>query len=197
MINRIKELQPCSQTKNGTLLYGDVQALYREEKKKYTVMGCYVHVVYPPLSDNMAIEQLKKEIPFLSDDYLCFLKKYNGLNLFSTSFCLYGFGRLLSDGLYIVSRDPDIMLPFHLGDYNKSGNETYEIGTFCECKLVNDTVKQRYFLLNKKNTVVAEWETVQDLINDCIGELSIHFSEDGKAKTPKVIGKYIFNKIVL
>ena len=109
---------------------------------------------------------------------------------------MYGFGRIWLNGNYVTSRDIEIVLPYHLGDYNKQNKEVYEIGTFCECKLLNDTKKQSYFLINKKNLAVAEWKSIESLIRDCINELITYYNENGKAKAPSIMGKIIFNKII-
>lgn len=195
MLEQIKKTIPRKIAKNGALLLGDVQSLYKDEKKQYNVIGTYVHVLYPPIKCKDEVLQLKTEVPFLSADYLSFLQKYNGLNAYSDSFCLYGFGRILVEGKYMISRDPDIVLPYHLGDYNKKKNELYEIGTFCECKLLNDSKKEFYYLLNRKNEIVAKWDSINNLITDCISELSSYYDENGKAKNPTIMGKILFNKI--
>jgi hypothetical protein len=153
MLKQIRILNPKKKSLNGTMLYGDVQELYTVEKEKYTIIGNYVHAVYQPLN-NEEIAELKNELPFLADDYLSFLSKYNGLNLFSDSLCLYGFGRILSNGKYIASRDPNIVLPYRLGDYNKVTNGGYIIGTFCECKIKNDISNNCYILLYKSRDII-------------------------------------------
>ena len=193
-MKKIKDLKPQRYSQNGTLLCGDVQALYEKEKKNRTVIGNYVHAIYRPLNDGDEIAQLKKEVPFLSEDYLNFLKKQNGLNAFSDSFCLYGFGRILSNGNYLASRDPNVVLPYHLGDYNRGKTKVYEIGVFCECKLVNDTGNRCYFLLDKTNKAVSEWGRIECLITDCLNQLFDCYSEEGKAKKPTIVGNFIFNK---
>ena len=193
MLEKIEVLKPKKETLNGTTLYGDVQELYAEERKNYTVIGTYVHAVYKPINSE-DIVQLKKEIPLLTDDYLSFLNKYNGLNLFSDSFCLYGYGRILSNGKYITSRDPSIVLPYHLGDYNKGVRNIYIIGTFCECKLLNDVDNNCYLLFDKNNVTIFQWDNIQSLIMDCIDKLSCYYCANGKVKAPNIIGNLIFNK---
>ena len=176
------------------MLLGDVQALYLDESKKYTVIGSYIHAIYKPLQNSDEISQLKSEVPFLSQNYLSFLRKSNGLNVFSDSFCLYGFGRILSNGKYIASRDPDVVLPFHLGDYNKDKKESCVIGSFCECKLINDTFNQCFYLLDANGKIVNQWNDIYDLIHECIDKLSEQYDINGKSKSPLVLGKIIFNK---
>ncbi len=193
-MKRITQLKPQKRSKNGTVLCGDIRALYSEESSKYTVVGSYVHAIYEPLKNSDEISQLKLEVPFLSQNYLNFLKKSNGLNVFSDSFCLYGFGRVLSNGKYIVSRDSDIVLPFHLGDYNKDKKESYIVGSFCERKIINDTANQCYCLLDANGKIVSQWKDINELIYDCIDKLSACYDINGKSKSPVVVGKIIFNK---
>ena len=61
MLAELKKLKPQRLSKNGTLLCGDVQALYIEEKKKYTVLGTYIHAIYEPLTDFSEIVQLAEK----------------------------------------------------------------------------------------------------------------------------------------
>ena len=134
-MRKIEALKPQRYSQNGTLLCGNVQALYEKEKENYTVIGSYVHAIYKPLIDDNEIAQLKKVVPSLSEDYLNFLKRQNGLNAFSDSFCLYGFGRILSNGNFVLSRDPNVVLPYHLGDYNRGQKGMCVVGTFVKTRL--------------------------------------------------------------
>ena len=194
-MKRITQLKPQKYSKNGTLLCGDVQTLYFKESTKYTVIGSYVHAIYEPLKNDDEISQLKTEVPFLSQNYFDFLRKSNGLNAFSDSFCLYGFGRVSLNGKYVVSRDPNIVLPFHIGDYNKDKKESYVVGSFCECKLINDTVNQCFYLLDSNGKIIEKWNDIDDLIQECINKLICCYDENGKVQKPLVVGKLIFNKI--
>lgn len=193
-MERIAQLKPQTKSRNGTLLCGDIRTLYAEESKQYTVIGSHVHAIYEPLKDENAIDFLKTEIPILSDDYLGFLKKHNGLNAFSDSFCLYGFGRILKDGNYILSRDPQIVLPFHIGDYNREASEFYVIGSFGECKLINFTLNNYYALLDTHGNIKTRWGNIDELIKYCIDNLMKQYDNNGKSINPLVVGKIIFNK---
>ena len=194
-MEKLENLRPQRYSQNGTLLCGDVQALYKKEKEEYTVIGSYVHAIYRPLNDGAEIAQLKKEVPFLSEDYLGFLKKQNGLNAFSDSFCLYGFGRILSNGNFVLSRDPNVVLPYHLGDYNRGQKGICVVGTFCENKIVQEEETNHYVLLDNAPKAIAKWKNIESLITDCLDLLCDYYGADGKLKKPTVVGKLVFNKV--
>ena len=99
------------------------------------------------------LNELKREISYeLPSDYIDFLKFSNGINLFSNSICIYGFGRIKEKGFYVLPRDKNIVLPFHLGDYNKGKINHLVVGSFFDNKLIYNSNNKSIYLL-KENQI--------------------------------------------
>ncbi len=159
-----------------------------EKGKKF--LGEYLHIIYPGLNENL-LNAFKSEIGIkLPDEFISFLKENNGTYLFSGSLCVYGFGKILKDEMYVISRDINIKLPFHLYNENecKINEENIIVGSCMKSKIYLNNITRKYTWMN--NT----WDKIETCIYDLYNKLSVHYNDKGVVDNPIILGNIVFNK---
>lgn len=182
-------------SKNGTICYFIDKSNY-PLKEGQMLLAFQFHCIYAPINNRDYAYFIEEQGIVPHKNFTDFYKKYNGLNLFSGTFCIYGFGKEYSDGHYLFNRDPDsdILLPFDLkvnGDtYFKNG--IIHIGSICDIPIIydNNTGKLSY-ATDKRN---FEWNNFFDCIEEVYKILDDKYFDNGFAKEPSILDDiYVFN----
>lgn len=184
---------------NGVMRCKDYKkAFINKHGNKHVLIGSYLHIIFKPIEDNnldLLLREIGVELP---EDYTKFLKKYNGLVLYSGSLSIYGFGREVINGLLQVNRNPSYEYPFHLSDYNQNikSNNLLVIGSFNDMRLCYKVLdlKKSIYLLDANDKVLNQWENIDEAMSILVNKLASLYDQNGVVKNPKVIGKYVFNR---
>ena len=130
----IKEIKKSKfteeKTTNKALQFQNLRESYTG---KYTFIGKYLHIVYAGL-DKETFDAFENELGIKPHNTISsLLKEYNGFNLFSNSFSLYGFGKIKQGNDYLTSRNSSIPLPFGIYEENngKINPKKIKIGSVC------------------------------------------------------------------
>ena len=144
---------------------------------------------------NEQIENIKKH--YSPKQYIDFLKKNNGVYLFSGTFTIYGFGRIKVNGLYMISRDPLIPLPFHLFDENgrRIDKRKMKIGSVCENPLFLDNTTGEVTRLDKQGKMVEKWTSIENCTNNLVERLEKWYDKQGICTSPIIIENMFFNRV--
>jgi hypothetical protein len=163
---------------NGAQLYGHVPDVAPQ---------AWFHILFPPL-DSSAIAELEsilgRPVPA---PYRAFLRRTNGLYLFSGALSLYG---LRKD----YSRNPAIREPFDLGDPNvrerpAAADPTWFIFGFYKSDGSNaymDPRDLRVFRASRDMTQPAlnEWDNLNSFLQQEVTRLRHHFDAQGRRLDP-------------
>ncbi len=179
---------------NGTVCYQDVKKFFRGNGM---FVGKYLHTIYPKLSQLEEAVFLKELSLILNEDYLCFLREHNGLNLFSDSLVFYGFGRIIKNGVPLSSRDPNNPLPFHLFDENgrRINASKIKIGSVCETGLFMNNSTGVITRISKEGNAIDEWKSIDDCLSELYSKLIKHYDDKGICQNPIIINNLTFNKV--
>lgn len=197
-MNLIKEIEKNNyskfKTKNNAIRYQNIKEILKLEKGQ-ELMGVYLHEIYSGLN-NRDIKAFKEEFDFdIHPSLLEHLKKYNGFNLFSGSFVLYGFGRVFENGKYFLTRDIESPLPFHLADHNY-GQTTVDnliIGSFCETLIILNNLNGVISRKSQNGQILEQWDSLNSCIEDLYSKIFHHYYSNGLAKNPSVINNTVYN----
>ena len=181
-------------SKNGAINYQDVESIYNG---KLMFVAKYLHTIFPPLSQDDFKAFLKEINVDVHQDFVDFLKKNNGVYLFSGTFTIYGFGRIKVNGLYMISRDPLIPLPFHLFDENgrRIDKRKMKIGSVCENPLFLDNTTGEVTRLDKQGKMVEKWTSIENCTNNLVERLEKWYDKQGICTSPIIIENMFFNRV--
>lgn len=188
-----KKNYEIEKSKNGAINFQNLKEKYNGNG---TFVGKYLHTIYPSLNKSLALK-LEAELSVkIHDDLLKILALYNGFNLFSDSFNLYGFGKVLVNGSYQTTRDPLNPLPFDLLTENngKINEAKIKIGSVCEDSLFFDNTNGKVCRMDKKSKLIESWSTISDCITSIYQRLDKCYDNIGFSKEPIVMGNLVFNK---
>ena len=179
---------------NGAINYQDVRSLYTG---KLVFVGKYLHTLFPSLLQDDLMSFLSEINVDVHHNFIEFLKKNNGLDLFSGSFVIYGFGRIKVNGLYILSRDPSISLPFHLFDENgrRIDKQKMKIGSVCDNPLFLDNTTGEVTRLDKQGKMVEKWTSIENCTNNLVERLEKWYDKQGICTSPIIIENMFFNRV--
>jgi len=163
----IKELS------NGTFLVG---------KAPHVAPSAWLHAVFAPLSDNQ-IEELQDKLGILlPDDFRYFLKRANGISIFSTSLSIYGHRDNYERNLGSVWQPFDIITPnkyerpkdatkdfFFIGGYDWDGSMLY----------IDLRTSKVYRCSNETSTPLNEWENLGKMLVEEVDRLIELFDSKG------------------
>jgi len=193
----IKEIEKNNYTKefskNRGVGYQKIRQFFKLEKGQILMSGL-LHVLCPPISKD-DFKAFESELGIkLNNDLIDFYNKYNGVQLFSGAFSIYGFGRVLVDGYYLSPRGMEgICSPYHLIDENNGRiiEERIRLGTLCEKPLYYNN--KTGVLTYEDDGKVEKWNNLDDGIEDIYNVLYAQYLPNGIAKNPIKIDNYIFN----
>ena len=179
ILNRLRKFQKFGTEKqpNGTLLIG---------KAPHIAPLAWLHTIYKGLNEK-ELENLEKEVGTkIPEDYIEFLKFSNGLNIFNTTFNLYGLRNSFNRQNEIKNR-----LPFSLVDKNNlerpknAKDKHFFIGSYdwdgsllYIDKTNNKVYRTESENLNPKN----EWTNFNDMILSEIYRIIELHNENGTEK---------------
>jgi len=183
---------------NGNHLICYLKDVFLNKFPDKIFLGDYLHCVFRPL--NMEeINYLKSEVnKEFSEDYIDLLKISNGLNIFSNMIVLFGLGKVKNGSVYEYSRDQNLKSPFDIVDINLMNKDTEKLFIG---KLDEDYIYQhknngnRVYIASQTGDFLGEWSNISTFLDEKIQLISPNFDSNGVVKNPKIIGKYIFNKV--
>lgn len=196
-MNLIKEIEKNNYTKeyskNGGIGYQNIkQSLVLE--KNQILMSSLLHVICPPMSED-DFEAFEAELGIkLNKNLVDFYNKYNGVQMFSGAFSIYGFGRVLINGHYLSPRGmDDICSPYHLIDENNGAinEEKIKLGSLCDKPLYYNN--KTGVLTYEDDGKVEQWQSLDDGIEDIYNGLYAQYLPNGVVKNPTIIDNYVFN----
>ena len=192
----LKEIEKNNYTveysKNGARCYQNLKVIVNIQKNQIFA-GKYLHKVCVGLNaEDLKCFEAELKIK-LNKDLLDFYKRYNGFHLFSGAFDIFGFGRIFEDGYYLVSRESDICLPYHLFDENDGiiNEEKFKIGVICYKPLYYDN-KTGVVTLDKGEEV-ERWKNLDECIEDVYHRLYVQYLPNGVIKKQRIEDEFIFN----
>ncbi len=159
---------------NGTLLIG---------KAPHIAPQAWLHSIYPSLAEEQIKElenRMQVEIPI---DYKIFLKMCNGLNVFNTTFNLYGYRGSHSRNIEDAWQPFDLIKPntierpadasknvFIIGGYDWDGSRLY----------IDKNTNRTHFCKRDKAVSLYEWNSFEDMLESEIKRLIKLFDQNGK-----------------
>ena len=182
-------------SKNGTICYFIDKSQY-PLKERQMLLAFQFHSIYAPINNRDYAYFIEEQGIVPHKNFTDFYKKYNGLNLFSGTFCIYGFGRIFEDGHYLLSRDPDsdIYLPYHLYDHTETylKNGIARTGSLCDAPIMYDNNTGKLSCVTDKKSF--EWDNFFDCIEEVYKILDDKYLDNGFAKKPTILDDiYVFN----
>lgn len=193
ILNKIREKKYSELlTDNGAIQFQDVGSIY---KGKLIFMSKYLHTVFPALKHEDYLAFINELGININESLKTFLTEHNGLDLFSGSIAVYGFGRVRVNGVYLTSRNPYKPLPFHMYDENngKINSRMLKIGSVCEKPLYIDN-ETGVITLGEKDKLMA-WKCLNDCLDDLYCKVGEYYDDNGLCKNPVIIKNYCFNKL--
>jgi hypothetical protein len=152
----------------------------------------YLHVLFHPISIEI-INFLNNENNYkFSDELIKFYSEFNGFNLYSGAFKIFGSGYIKTAEGLRISRDEKNVLPIHISIENLLYQKTNKLflGTYGsnEICLIGSEVS----LLSKQN-IINKWGSIYDCFRDLLLELESQYV-DGVCLKPIKIKNLVFNK---
>ena len=192
----IKEIEKNNYTieysKNGAKCYQNLKNIVKVQKNQI-FMSKYLHKVCVGLNaEDLKCFESELKIK-LNKDLIDFYKRYNGFHLFSGAFDIFGFGRIFENGYYLVSREIDICLPYHLLNENEGSikDEKFKIGVICDKPLYYNN-KTGVVTLDKGEEV-EQWKNLDECIDDVYHRLYVQYLPNGVIKKQRIEDEFIFN----
>ncbi len=162
-------------SENGTQLIG---------KAPFLGINAWLNKLYPKLTDEDIIQlksELKSDIPV---DYEDFLRNFsNGLNILSSTFCLYGLRKQIGRGIEASRQPYSLITPnifekpknskenyFFIGGYNWDGSHLY----------IDKETKCVHFCKRWDATSLFMWCSFEDMLYSEISRIYLLFDENGK-----------------
>lgn len=198
-MNLKKEIEKHKYTQyekaNGTICYQNVKELVTLKDGQW-FGALYLHELYKGLNSR-DLEAFKRQFNFeLHKDLLNFMKIYNGVNLFSNTFAIYGFGKTFSNGSYYIFRDIENPMPFDMANENsrKVQKEELKIGSICDFKMYLNNVTGVVTYKNNDGSIIKEWKSLPDCIKDVFKKLDSQYLPNGLYKELNFEKESIFNQ---
>ena len=179
---------------NGAVAYQNIRKHY---KGKNNLVGLYLHVVFPGLKDDELIA-FRNEIGVeIHAEYEKILRNFNGFKLFSDSLCLYGFGSIRENNMYIISRYPSKPVLFHMLDENNGKIDFHKmkIGSVCDDGLYIDNENGTITRINKSGDCLEMWSSLDKCLNELFDRLEKQYDSYGLCLKPLIINNLIFNRV--
>jgi len=159
---------------DGTLLIGHAPHIAPQ---------AWLHCIYPPLSDKELCDLENELNESMPDSYRLFLKNTNGLNVFNTTFNLYGLRKNYKRDVVSVWQPFDILTPNRLerpgnakrnflfiGSYNWDGSLLYIDRNFGNVHVCN----------RDDSTSLFQWANFDEMLDSEIKRVVTLFDDKGK-----------------
>lgn len=147
----------------------------------------WLHTIYPPLSEeeiSILEGQINNKIP---KSYKDFLLLTNGLNVFNTTFSLYGLRKNYNRTTEDIWQPFDIILPNTIEKPDHATHNTFIIGSYDwdGSYLYMNTESERVFMCDREDiTPLYEWESFREMLEKEVKRLVGLFDKQGRELLP-------------